>query len=141
MSNKYEEFSKAKEKDTFDLVDRCNDINFDFRGKVKNGQCLMCANSCKDVEFNLTGECKNFTHRMSLNDIKEEIQIQQINVRRLCKNKKLKYGKMVDMLNGKIHLSFKYYKYLEERILEKDEFLEYIGKPNDEDEVSHDGEI
>ena len=125
MCNKYKEFSKVDLYEKKELVDKCNAINFDFTGKIKHEQCLRCRESCKDIEFNLTGECNNFTERMSLKEINKEIRRLNINVKRECKKNNLKYGKMKDMLLGKRHMKFSYYKALEDRIMEKEEYIKY----------------
>lgn len=124
--NKYKDKSKVNEYEKHDLVEKCNAIDFSFTGKVKHIQCLTCANACSDLEYNLTGTCNNYKKRMSLREIKEEIKNQNINVRKLCKKNNLKYFKMLDMLKNKMIMKFKYYKALENRILEKiNEEVEY----------------
>ena len=110
------------------IVEKANSLDTDYRGKIKNIQCLSCQYSCKDVEFTLNGGCKNYKHRMSLSEINEEIKIQSINIRRLCKEYGLKYNIMQDMLKNKLALSFKYYHIIEMRIMEKNEYDIYVER-------------
>lgn len=124
--NKYKDKSKVNEYEKYDLVEKCNAIDFGFTGKVKHIQCLKCRNACPDLEFNLTGACIHYKERMSLREINEQIRKQNINVKRLCSEFNLKYFKMKDMLNNKMIMKFKYYKPLEKRICEKmDDEKEY----------------
>lgn len=112
------------------LAEKSNNINTDYRGKIKNIQCISCAMGCVDFEFTLNGSCQHYKHRMSLNEINEEIRIQNINIRRLCKEFGLKYNIMQDMLKNKLALSFKYYHILEMRIMEDAEYNTYIERFN-----------
>ena len=49
-------------KESIPIVDKANSIDTDYRGKVKNIQCLSCKNGCVDFEFTLNGNCKNYEH-------------------------------------------------------------------------------
>jgi len=128
MCNKYQEHSKTKDYSKKDLVDKCNLINTDYTGKIKNKQCLVCRNGCPDMQFKLTGECNNFNPRMTLRELNREISIQNVNLRKLCKKHGLKYGKLKDMLSNRRALLYDYYTILENRLNEKYEFIEYIQK-------------
>jgi len=111
------------------LAEKCNSLNTDYRGKTKHLQCLSCKNGCIDLEFEMNnGTCVNYVNRMSLNEIKREIRVQNINLRKLCKDYNLKYSMLKEMLNNKLALSYKYYCVLEMRINEKDEYVEYLER-------------
>lgn len=115
-------------KTTNPIVDKANSLDTDYRGKCKDLICLSCKNGCISFEFVLNGKCEHYVQRMSLNELNEEIRVQNINIRRLCKDYGLKYGVMQDMLKNKIALSFKYYHILEMRIMENSEYDTYIER-------------
>lgn len=120
-------------KESIPIVEKANLIDTDYRGKVKDLICLSCKNGCISFEFVLNGKCEHYVNRMSLNEIKDEIQRQNINIRRLCKGYGLKYGVMQDMLKNKLALSFKYYHILEMRIVEDESMQKYIERFEVED--------
>jgi hypothetical protein len=111
--------------DELNKVSLANSLDVDYRGKTKDVKCLTCKNGCQSFEFIINGNCENYKERITLNEINREIRIQNINIRKLCKDNNLKYYIMVDMLKNKIVLSYKYYIALENRIFEKEEYLKY----------------
>ena len=88
------------------------------------GLCLCCENDCKSKTY--MEECQNYVEAISLNDINEMIKDQNTNIRRLCKENNLKYHIMTDMLKGKRVMKFKYRYFLEQILLEKEEFIPYL---------------
>ena len=88
--------------------------------------CLTCINDCK-LKKNIK-ECINFKKGFSTFEYWELIKDQNINLRKLCDKKGLKLNMMLDMLNDKKHLTYKYRYFLDDRIFEKEEYLKYIEK-------------
>lgn len=126
MCNKYAQQSKVQKYKNAELVSQINHLEVE-KNDI-NPRCLKCANTCLNVcnMFN-DNSCDNFRERYSLNKLNEQLKIQNVDLRRLCKDNGLKYKYMMDMLNGKIHMKFKYYACLEDRLCE-DEFDEYITR-------------
>lgn len=88
--------------------------------------CLSCRHDCKR-KSNIN-ECVNYTKAITLDEYKEMIREQNTNIRRLCKDKNLKYYIMLDILKGKMPMKFKYAAILDEHLFEKNEFLPYVDK-------------
>lgn len=114
------------------IVEKANQLNMDYTGKCKHAECLTCKHGCMDFEYILNGKCTHYSKRMTLREINREIRVQNINLQKLCKTHNLKYGKMKDMLNNKLALSYKYYIALENRIFEVELYNEYVDKFNAE---------
>ena len=111
------------------IVEKANSLDTDYRGKAKHICCLSCRMGCIDLEFNLNnGVCEHYSHRLSLDELKSELQKQNVNLRKLCKDNNLKYGIMKDMLRNRLALSYKYYLILEMRIMEKSEYDIYVER-------------
>lgn len=86
--------------------------------------CMSCKNDCKRIAK--IKECENYVKAMTLSEYNKEIRVQNINIKRLCKEHGLKYYMMKKMLNGKELFKYKYRKILEDRIFEKLEYLPYM---------------
>ena len=119
--------SKAKEENVV-IVGKANSLNTDYRDKTTDIQCLTCKYGCISFEFLLNGKCNNYSKRMSLRVILEELEFQNVNIRKLCDKNGLNYNNMMKMLNNKIALSYRYYSVLERRIMEKEEYLQYCDR-------------
>ena len=132
MCNKYQEFSQvtSQPEEVKSIVNQINNIDFDFTGKIINENCLKCANSCPDVTYRFIENCPYYAERYSLNVLNKQLSMQNVNLRRLCKDNGLKYHYMKQMLNGKLHMKFKYYVTLKERLEEIEESAEYIEREN-----------
>jgi hypothetical protein len=117
--------SKAKEENVI-IVDKANSLNTDYREKTTDIQCLTCKYGCISFEFLLNGRCNNYSKRMSLRVIWDEIRGQNIHLRKLCNKNGLSYNTMMKMLNNKLALSYRYYFALEQRIMEKNEYIRLL---------------
>lgn len=117
--------SKAKEENVV-IVGKANSLNTDYRDKTTDIQCLTCKYGCISFEFLLNGKCNNYSKRMSLRVILDEIREQNINVKKMCTKHGLSYNTMMQMLNNKLALSYKYYFVLEQRIMEKNEYIRFL---------------
>lgn len=122
MCNKYAKYSKVSEYEKYDEVQRLQMIS---EQKVVNMQCLSCCNSCNNF-LNNDGKCEHYKQRMSLEVLNDEIKIQNINLKKLCKNNSLDYSFLIKGLKGKKQLPFRYYKILENRITEIPEYIPYL---------------
>lgn len=87
-------------------------------------RCLNCINDCKET-FNV-GNCENYKKGFTRWEYQEMIQSQNVNLRKLCKDKKLKLYCLLDMLRGRQHFTYKYRTILDERLLEKPELIPYV---------------
>lgn len=126
MCNKYAQQSKVSEYEKVDLVNKINYLKVE-KDDI-NPRCLKCANTCLnvcnmfDIEY-----CSNYRERYSLIELSKQLKVQNVDLRRLCKDNGLKYRYMIDMLKGKVHMKFKYYACLEDRLCE-DEFEKYTER-------------
>lgn len=128
MSQKYEQFSRQKEYEKADIVEKCNSISFDNIERVVNPQCLLCRNGCADFEFKVTGKCENYSQRMTLKEINREIKKQNINIKRLCNDYGLSRNLMYEMLKNKRLFKYSYYMAIEERIMESEDYIPYLSE-------------
>ena len=126
MSQKYEQFSKQKEYEKADIVEKCNSINMDNVERIVNPQCLSCRQCCPDFQLQVTGKCENYSRRMTLKEINREIKKQKINIKRLCNDYGLSRNLMYEMLKNKRVFKYSYYIALEERIMESEDYIPYI---------------
>jgi len=111
-----------------EISEKANQLNMDYTGRCKNNKCLTCKHGCIDFEYILNGHCEHYSKRMTLNEIVREIKVQNINLRKLCADNGLKFGKMKEMLSNKLALSYRYYFALEKRILEVEEYVKYMER-------------
>ena len=91
--------------------------------KKCNGCCAICVNDCKEQGKQ---RCVNFRKSVSNRDYWKQIRQQNVNLKKICKKNSLKYGKMLDMLNGKIDFKYKYHVALENRLYEKELYIPYL---------------
>lgn len=130
MGNKYADKSMIRDNPNYEEIQRINNQKIDHSSKVQHAKCLTCKHGCVDFEYNVKGCCNNYSPRMTLNKINYEITMQKINLHKLCKKYNLHYYTLQSILHNKMVMTFKYYFALEQRILEKDEWLEYLDSHN-----------
>lgn len=95
-----------------------------------NAQCSMCIFGCKN-EIPNDIPCKNLTLGMTVEEINHELKEQNVNLRRLANQYYLKYPKLIEMLNGKLEMHYKYRVALMNRLKENSEFDEYYARFED----------
>lgn len=93
----------------------------------QNNRCSSCIYGCKN-EVPESKNCVNYEQGLSLEELNDEIRNQNVNLKRLCKSHYLQYGKMKDMLSGKMDMHFKYRYFLMKRLEEKTIYIDYLSE-------------
>lgn len=93
--------------------------------------CVTCINDCKRISN--INHCDNYHKAKEVSEYIEIIKDLNVNLKRLCNEKKLKYHILLDMLNCKRLFLYKYRYILEQKLYEKDIFLPYIDSEVVED--------
>lgn len=85
--------------------------------------CHTCQFNCKVVEP--LGTCQFYKRGYNRFEYKREIEIQQVNLKKLCNTYNLKLNIMLDALRGRIEMPYKYRCALNSRLQELEEYLPY----------------
>lgn len=88
--------------------------------------CYECKYSCKETA--IIEECINYSKGYTRFEYLDFIKEQNINVKKLCTRNGLSYNIMMNMLNGRTLLNYKYTYYLDSAIFEKTEYLKDIER-------------
>jgi hypothetical protein len=88
--------------------------------------CYACIHDCKEIEP--ITKCENFIKGYTRQQYSAMIREDNVDVKRLCDKKRLSYNYMMRMLNGKMHLKYKYRLALNSRLGEVEEYLPYVDK-------------
>lgn len=89
-------------------------------------KCYSCQFDCvqvQPIEF-----CENYKKGYTRKEYIEFIHEQNIDLKKLCDKNNLSYNIMLKMLDGRIHMIYKYRVVLNSRIFEKEEYLPYVAK-------------
>lgn len=99
-------------------------------------KCYACVHSgCKQVEP--LDYCENFKKGYSKSEYKQFIREQNLNLKKICDRHNLSYNYLMKMLNGKINFSYRYRVMLDSVIFEKEEYLPYIDKFENQKDVAN----
>lgn len=93
--------------------------------------CRSCCFNCdcpQSIMINDTDNCNNYKVAYELNEIIEMLKEQNVNLQRLSEDYGLKIKYLRKMLKGEVLISWKYYSVIMDRLLEKNEFLEYESR-------------
>jgi len=89
-------------------------------------KCYACVNDCKQkepIEY-----CEHFVKGYTRKEYLKMLSEDNVDLKRLCTKNKISYNYMLRMLEGKIHLSYKYRTILNSRLGEVEEYLPYVDK-------------
>ena len=96
--------------------------------------CRGCCFNCgctETLSMKDSDNCINYKEAYELNEIISMLKEQNVNLERLSDNYGLKIRYLRKMLKGEQLMSWKYYSVLLDRLLEKNEFLEYESRFTD----------
>jgi len=95
---------------------------------IYNEECRKCLFECKDA-FN--SNCQYIQERVTKSELKElnyERVRQNVDMRKLCRDKRLKYKLLMRMFYGKEPFNYKYLYEVNKRLCEKDWIIEFLEK-------------
>lgn len=86
-------------------------------------KCFACINDCKETEP--IQVCENFIKGYTRKEYLQMCNEDNVDLKRLCSKNNLSYNFMMKMLNGAMHLKYKYRIVLNNRLGESDENIRY----------------
>ena len=95
--------------------------------------CFACIHDCKESEP--IQMCDNFVKGYTRKEYLQMCNEDNVDLKKLCTKKRLSYNFMMKMLNGVMHLKYKYRMALNDRLGEREEYLPYIDKFDNEKDV------
>ena len=90
--------------------------------------CCYHASCSETVCMKDSDNCINYKEAYELNEIITMLKEQNINLQRLSENYGLKIRYLRKFLKGELLIPYKYYSVIMDRLLEKNEFLEYESR-------------
>jgi hypothetical protein len=96
--------------------------------------CQLCYNCKFDcVQIEPIEYCENFLKGYTRFEYLRFLNEQNTNIRKLCDKHGLSYNRMMAMLNGREIMKYKYAYYLNSAIFEKNEYILYADKFENEE--------
>ena len=88
--------------------------------------CFSCKFGCKSVD--IIEHCQNYSRGFSRFEYLDFIRENKVNLRKLCDKNNLSLNKMMDMLNGRLVMHYKYAYHIDSIIFEKTEYIKDIER-------------
>jgi hypothetical protein len=90
--------------------------------------CESCENDCLQLETN--GKCEYFKLGFTMQEYWQMIREENMNIRKFCDKNRISMNHLLDMLNDKMPMCYKYRTLLNERLAEKEEYVKWLEDNN-----------
>ena len=95
--------------------------------------CESCVNDC--LQHEIIGKCPHYKLGFTIDEYKQMIREENLNLRKFCDKNRISMNHLLNMLNDKEPLCYKYRVLLNNRLAEKEEYLKWLEE--NDGEVEH----